>query len=152
MVTIVDLRLRPLQVLHFHVSPSTSSGQHNCASWPQLGGETTKSIRGMCWHGGGGEFPRWSLHSLHLHRGMRTLDAPHREVRKVAKNLTLLNMVDFHAHHCWYSTHCPNLLYVYQTKNHQIPQIIVTLEISFSVSRSFSCLLLDAAIFTARRL
>jgi hypothetical protein len=57
----VELRLRPLLVLHIHVSPSTSSGQRNCDSWasqpqklvtlrPQPGGETTKSIRDMWWH------------------------------------------------------------------------------------------------------
>jgi hypothetical protein len=51
----------PLLVLHIHISPSTSSGQRNCASWashsqksvtlrPQPGGETTKSIRDMWWH------------------------------------------------------------------------------------------------------
>jgi hypothetical protein len=45
-----------------HISPSTSSGQRNCASWasqpqksvtfrPQPGGETTKSIRDMWWWG-----------------------------------------------------------------------------------------------------
>jgi hypothetical protein len=48
-------------VLHIHTSPSTSSGQRNCASWasqpqksvtlqPQPGGESTKSIRDMWWH------------------------------------------------------------------------------------------------------
>src|SRR5215469_5370002 len=66
MVTIVwvvqyNLGLRSLLVLHIHISPSTSSGQRNCASWasqpqksvtlrPQRGGETTKSIRDMWWH------------------------------------------------------------------------------------------------------
>jgi hypothetical protein len=56
-----ELRLRPLLVLHIHISPSTSSGQRNCASWasqpqksvtfrPQPGGETTKSIRDMWRH------------------------------------------------------------------------------------------------------
>jgi hypothetical protein len=50
-----NLGLRPLPVLHIHISPSTSSGQRNCASWasqrqksvtlqPQPGGETTKSM------------------------------------------------------------------------------------------------------------
>jgi hypothetical protein len=50
--------LRPLLVLHIHISTSTSSEQRNCASWasqpqktvtlrPQPGGETTKSIRDM---------------------------------------------------------------------------------------------------------
>jgi hypothetical protein len=29
----VELRLRPLLVLHIHISPSTSSGQRNCVSW-----------------------------------------------------------------------------------------------------------------------
>jgi hypothetical protein len=64
--SLVELRLRRLLVLHIHISPSTSSGQRNCASWasqpqksvtlrPQWGGETTKSIRGMWWHWGGGE-------------------------------------------------------------------------------------------------
>jgi hypothetical protein len=59
--SLVELRLTPLLVLHIHVSPSTSSGQRNCASWasqpeksatlrPQPGGETTKSIRDMWWH------------------------------------------------------------------------------------------------------
>jgi hypothetical protein len=58
---LVELRLRPLLVLHIHISPSTSYKQRNCASWasqpqksvtlrPQLGGETTKSIRDMWWH------------------------------------------------------------------------------------------------------
>jgi hypothetical protein len=52
----IGLGLRPLLVLHIHISPSTSSGQRNCASWvsqpqksvtlrPQPGGEITKSIR-----------------------------------------------------------------------------------------------------------
>jgi hypothetical protein len=47
--------------LHIHISPSTSSAQRNYALWasqpqksvtlrPQLGGETTKSIRDMWWH------------------------------------------------------------------------------------------------------
>jgi hypothetical protein len=31
--SLVELRLRPLLVLHIHISPSTSSGQHSCASW-----------------------------------------------------------------------------------------------------------------------
>jgi hypothetical protein len=59
--SLVELRLWPLLVLHIHVPPSTSSGQHNCASWafqpqksvtprPQPGGETLKSIRDMWWH------------------------------------------------------------------------------------------------------
>jgi hypothetical protein len=56
--SLVELRLRPLLVLHIHTSPATSSGQRNCASWvsvtfrPQPGGETTKSIRVMWWHWG----------------------------------------------------------------------------------------------------
>jgi hypothetical protein len=61
--SLVELRLRPLLVLHIHISPSTSSGQRNCASWasqpqtlvtlrPQPGGETTKSERDMWWHWG----------------------------------------------------------------------------------------------------
>jgi hypothetical protein len=61
--SLVELMLRPFLVLHIHVSPSTSSGQRNCASWtsqhqtsvtlrPQPGGETTKSIRDMWWHWG----------------------------------------------------------------------------------------------------
>jgi hypothetical protein len=66
MVTMVwivqeNLGLRPLLVLHNHISPSTSSGQRSCASWafrskksvtlrPQPGGETVKSIRDMWWH------------------------------------------------------------------------------------------------------
>jgi hypothetical protein len=34
MVTMVrNLGLRPLLVLHIHISPSTLSGQRNCASW-----------------------------------------------------------------------------------------------------------------------
>src|SRR5215469_13814511 len=65
MVTIVwvvqyNLGLRSLLVLHIHISPTTSSGQRNCASWasqpqksvtlqPQPGGESTKSIRDMWW-------------------------------------------------------------------------------------------------------
>jgi hypothetical protein len=31
--SLVELRLRPLLVLHIHVSPSTSTGQRNWASW-----------------------------------------------------------------------------------------------------------------------
>jgi hypothetical protein len=56
--SLVELRLRPLLVLH--ISPSTSSGERNCVLWasqpqksvtlaPQQGGETTKSIRDMWW-------------------------------------------------------------------------------------------------------
>jgi hypothetical protein len=56
--SLVELMLRSLLVLHIHISPSTSSGQRNCASWAsqiqkpvtlraQPGGETTKSIRDM---------------------------------------------------------------------------------------------------------
>jgi hypothetical protein len=59
----VELKLRPLLVLYIHVSPPTSSEQHNCASWasqpqksvtlrPQPGRETTKSVRDMWWHWG----------------------------------------------------------------------------------------------------
>jgi hypothetical protein len=59
--SLVELRLRPHLLLNIHISPSTSSGQRNCASWvsqpqksvtlrPQPGGETTKSIRDMWWH------------------------------------------------------------------------------------------------------
>jgi hypothetical protein len=72
MVTMVwvvqsNLGLRPLLVVHIHVSPSTSSGQRNRASWafqsqksvtlqPQPGRrEITKSIRDMWWPGGRGE-------------------------------------------------------------------------------------------------
>jgi hypothetical protein len=51
--SLVEIGLRPLLVLHIRVSPSTLSGQRNCASWasqpqksvtlrPQPGGETTK--------------------------------------------------------------------------------------------------------------
>jgi hypothetical protein len=58
---VFNLGLRPLLVLHIHISPSASSGQRNYASWasqhkksvtlrPQPGGETTKSIRDMWWH------------------------------------------------------------------------------------------------------
>jgi hypothetical protein len=44
--SLVELRLRPLLVLHIHISPSISSGQRNCASWAsQPGWETTNSIR-----------------------------------------------------------------------------------------------------------
>jgi hypothetical protein len=61
--SLVQQGLGPLVVLHNHTSPSTSSGQRNCASWasqpqksvtlrPQPGGETTKSIRDMWWHWG----------------------------------------------------------------------------------------------------
>src|SRR5215510_2796714 len=69
-----NLGLRPLLVLHIHISPSTSSGQCNCASWvsqpqksvtlkPQPGGETTKSIRDMWWHWDKNlSFNRSSLH------------------------------------------------------------------------------------------
>jgi hypothetical protein len=53
--------LRPLLILHIHISTSTSSGQRNCASWmyraqklvtlrPQPGGGNTKSIRDMWWY------------------------------------------------------------------------------------------------------
>jgi hypothetical protein len=56
-----NLCLSPLPTLHIHISPSTSSGQRNCAWWasqteksvtlrPQPGGETTKSIRDMWWY------------------------------------------------------------------------------------------------------
>jgi hypothetical protein len=56
-----NLGLRPLLVLNIHISPSTSSGQRNCALWasqpqksvtlrPQPGRETTKSIRYMWWY------------------------------------------------------------------------------------------------------
>jgi hypothetical protein len=59
--SLVELTLRPLLILHIHVSPSTSLGQRNSAFWasqpqksvtlrPQPGGETTKSIRDMWWH------------------------------------------------------------------------------------------------------
>jgi hypothetical protein len=59
--SLVELRFKAPLVLHIHTSPSTSSGQRNCVSWasqpqksvtlrPQPGGETTKSIRDMCWH------------------------------------------------------------------------------------------------------
>jgi hypothetical protein len=59
--SLVEFRLRPLLLLHIHISPSTSSGQRNCASWashpqksvtlrPQPGGQTTKSIRDMWWY------------------------------------------------------------------------------------------------------
>jgi hypothetical protein len=55
---LVELGLRPLLVLHFYISPLTSSGQRNCATWashpqksvtlrPQPEGETLKSIRDM---------------------------------------------------------------------------------------------------------
>jgi hypothetical protein len=58
-----DHGLGNLVELHTHISPSTSSGQRNCASWasqtqksvtlrPQPGGKTIKSIRGMWWHWG----------------------------------------------------------------------------------------------------
>jgi hypothetical protein len=61
LASLVELSLRPLLVLHIHISPSTSSGQRNCASLashpqksvtlrPQPGGESTKSIRDMWWH------------------------------------------------------------------------------------------------------
>jgi hypothetical protein len=63
MVWVVEYNsgLRPLLVLHIRISPSTSSGQRNCASGAsqpqksvtpgsQPGGETTKSIRDMWWH------------------------------------------------------------------------------------------------------
>jgi hypothetical protein len=59
--SLVELRLRPLLVLHIHISPSTSTGQRSCAPCasqnqksvtlrPQSGGEITKSIRDMWWH------------------------------------------------------------------------------------------------------
>src|SRR5215510_252688 len=59
--SLVNLGLRLLLVFLIHISPSTSSGQRNCALWashpqtsvtlrPQPGGETTKSIRDMWWH------------------------------------------------------------------------------------------------------
>ena len=56
--SLVELRLRSLLVLYIHISPSTSSGQRNCASWasqpqksvtllPCPGGRTTKSTKDM---------------------------------------------------------------------------------------------------------
>jgi hypothetical protein len=53
--------IKALLVLHIHISPSTSSGQRNFASWAsqpqksvtlrsQPGRETMKSIRHMWWH------------------------------------------------------------------------------------------------------
>jgi hypothetical protein len=59
--SLAELRLTPLLVLHIHISPSTSSGQRNCALWasqpqksvtlrPQPREETTKSVREMWWH------------------------------------------------------------------------------------------------------
>jgi hypothetical protein len=53
--------LRPLLLLHVHISQSTSSGQANCASWAsqpqtsvtpwlQPGGETMKSRSDLWWH------------------------------------------------------------------------------------------------------
>jgi hypothetical protein len=58
--SLVNIGLRPLLLLHIHISPSTSSGQRNSASWafqpqksvtlqPQTGRESTKSIRDMWW-------------------------------------------------------------------------------------------------------
>jgi hypothetical protein len=63
--SVVERRLRPFLVLHIHISPSTSSGQRNCAPWasqpeksvtlrPQPGGEIMKSIRDICRHWVGG--------------------------------------------------------------------------------------------------
>jgi hypothetical protein len=59
--SLVNLGLRPVLILHIHISPSNSSRQRNCASWasqphksvtlrPQPGGGTTKSIRDIWWH------------------------------------------------------------------------------------------------------
>jgi hypothetical protein len=31
--SLIELRFKPLLVLHIHISPSTPSGQRNCASW-----------------------------------------------------------------------------------------------------------------------
>jgi hypothetical protein len=61
--SLVELRFKAPPGDHIHKSPSTSSGQRNCASWesesqksvtlrPQPGEETTKSIRDMWWHWG----------------------------------------------------------------------------------------------------
>jgi hypothetical protein len=43
---------------------------------------------------------------------------------KDVKNVTLVHTVHFHVQHCLYLTHFLNLPYLYQTKNHQIPQRI----------------------------
>jgi hypothetical protein len=88
MVTMVwvvqyNLGLRPLLVLHIHISPSTSSGQRNCASWgsqpqksvtlrPQPGGETTKSKGDMGWYWAKNCFEQPSVHlqeDLYMHEG-----------------------------------------------------------------------------------
>jgi len=83
---------------------------------------------------------------------MQILDAPHHEVQKAAKNLTL----HFHAQHCLYPNLFLNLPHLYQTKNHQIPQRIchfclqrLKLWRHPHVSCSFFRLLFDAAIFIA---
>jgi hypothetical protein len=84
MVTMVDLRLRPLLVRYIHVSPSTNLGQHNCSSWavqPHFGHNREGRHKGHMMRLGERKFHSWSLHSLHLHRGMQTLDVPCRAVR-----------------------------------------------------------------------
>jgi hypothetical protein len=43
--SLVELRLRPLLVLHIHVSPSTSSGQCNCTLWASEVGYTSATTR-----------------------------------------------------------------------------------------------------------
>jgi hypothetical protein len=59
--SLVEFRFKAPPGTSYSYTPSTSSGQGNCASWasqpqksvtlrPQLGGETTKSIRDMWWH------------------------------------------------------------------------------------------------------
>jgi hypothetical protein len=76
---LLELRLRPLLVFHIHISPSTSSGQRNCASWTsqpqksvtllsQLGGEATESIRDMWWHWPKNRILKSDCFSTHLYQ------------------------------------------------------------------------------------
>jgi hypothetical protein len=99
--SLAELRLRPLLVLHTHISPSTKSGQRNCAimaSQPQEsvtlqtqpGRETTKSIRDMWWH--------WKKNSIrdlgHVLTGMLM------KVQALC-NLTSCRSIYSCLHFCW---------------------------------------------------
>jgi hypothetical protein len=70
-------------VPHIHISPSTSSGQCNCASLashpqksvtlrPQPGRETTMSIRDMWWYLGGGGGMKKKVKRTHKYRTFKT--------------------------------------------------------------------------------
>jgi len=90
-----------------------------------------------------------NLESFHLHGEMQILDAPRREVKKDAKNMTVLRTVHFHVQHCLYPSHCLNLPHLYQIKNHDSSE---NTSLSSSLSKMLeisSVLLLDAAIFIA---